>query len=337
MARPLRIEFEGAWYHVMNRGANRQNIFLNDYDYQYFLTLLYDCREMWGLETHGFCLMPNHYHLLAHTPHANLSRAIRHLNGVYTQHFNKSNRRDGSLFRGRYKSILVDQESYLLQVARYIHLNPVKAGLVVNPEDFPWSSYRFYVSDNIGPRALRRDVILDQFGKGWEALAKLKEFTEAGIDEKLERFYQRQRPGSILANQKFLDWIKQKGFLISGQEKASAINKEAPPNKAPSLNYILSVVSQAYEVSLTQVKKLQRGTSNEPRDTAIYLSRKLTGLPLSKIAHLFGCCRQSAISNAISRLGKQMNRDQGLRERVETIKKTMNANQRTEDVAVVQM
>ena len=135
MARPLRIEFPGAWHHAMNRGNARQTIFLDKGDYRAFLDLLDECSSMWGLECHAYCLMPNHYHLLLSTPSGNLSRAMRHLDGVYTQRFNRRHDRDGHLFRGRYKAILVDADSYLLQVARYIHLNPIKARLVQDPQD----------------------------------------------------------------------------------------------------------------------------------------------------------------------------------------------------------
>ena len=125
MSRPLRIQYEGAWYHVMNRGSNRQLIFTRDEHRLIFLQLLEEIVVKYKLEIHAFCLMGNHYHLLVNTPFANLSRVMRHLNGVYTQKFNLLEQRDGPLFRGRYKAILVENEDYLLQVSRYIHLNPV--------------------------------------------------------------------------------------------------------------------------------------------------------------------------------------------------------------------
>ena len=112
MARPLRIEFEGAWYHVMNRGAGRHWIFKSDGHKQYFLSLLETVTQRFNVEVHAYCLMDNHYHLMIHTPEGNLQRVMRHINGVYTQYFNRSESRDGPLFRGRYKSILVDAKAY---------------------------------------------------------------------------------------------------------------------------------------------------------------------------------------------------------------------------------
>jgi REP element-mobilizing transposase RayT len=122
MARPLRILYENAWYHVMNRGASRIKTFYNDDNYKLFLDLLSDTYQRFNLETHAYCLMPNHYHLLVRTPLANLSRCMRHIDGLYTQKFNRIGKRDGALFRGRYKAILIDADSYLLQLSRYIHL-----------------------------------------------------------------------------------------------------------------------------------------------------------------------------------------------------------------------
>src|SRR3989338_5280796 len=127
MARPLRIEFPEACYHVMNRGSERRNIFLHDTDYEAFLGLLEDAGERWQIKVFAFCLMANHYHLFLKTPQGNLSRVMRHLDGLYTQIFNRTYKRDGPLLRGCYKAIVVDADSYLLELVRYIHLNPVKA------------------------------------------------------------------------------------------------------------------------------------------------------------------------------------------------------------------
>ena len=129
MSRPLRIEYEGAWYHVMNRGRRFEDIFDSPDNYTAFVELLKDTSEMWNVRIAAYCLMPNHYHLLVCTPDANISRSMRHLNGLYTQAYNRDHKCDGPLFRGRYKSILVSADDYLLQLVRYIHRNPLKAGI----------------------------------------------------------------------------------------------------------------------------------------------------------------------------------------------------------------
>ena len=125
MTRPLRIEYKDEWYHVMNRGRRGEVIFKGKDDYSRLITLLKETARLWNLRIAAYCLMENHYHLLVQTPDANISRCMRHINGVYTQRFNRGHGCDGQLFRGRYKSILIDADSYLLQLVRYIHRNPL--------------------------------------------------------------------------------------------------------------------------------------------------------------------------------------------------------------------
>jgi len=142
MARPLRIEFAGAIYHVTSRGNGRQRIFLDDRDNRLFLELLGNTLERFQWVCHAYCLMVNHYHLMIETPEANLSKGMHHLNASFSQAHNKRHGAVGHLLQGRFKSIVVDRESYLLELARYVVLNPVRAGMVARPEDWPWSSYR---------------------------------------------------------------------------------------------------------------------------------------------------------------------------------------------------
>jgi len=161
MSRPLRIEYPGAFYHIMNRGRARHRIYRNQADYQRFIHLLSETCAMWAIRVHVYSLMPNHYHLLMETPRGNVSRAMRHLDGVYTQRYNRAHGSDGTLFRGRYKAILIDKDSYLLQVVRYIHLNPIQAKIVREPGDHPWTSHRYYTGKGGGPVGL---VMAEVFG-----------------------------------------------------------------------------------------------------------------------------------------------------------------------------
>jgi len=146
MSRPLRIEFPGAWYHVMNRGRRRENIVENNGDQALFLSLLREAALLWNVGVAAYCLMDNHYHILVQTPQGNLSRFMRHVNGVYTQRFKRRHGYDGQLFRGRYKSILVAEDFHLLELVRHIHNNPLRAGLVDHPKKYRWSSHRSYLS-----------------------------------------------------------------------------------------------------------------------------------------------------------------------------------------------
>lgn len=142
MSRPLRIEFTGALYHATSRGDGREVIFLGDEDRYLFLDVLSEVVRGFNWAIHAYCLMDNHYHLLIETSEGNLSKGMRQLNGVYTQRFNRRHGRVGHVFQGRYKAILVQKESYLLELARYVVLNPVRARMVRTPDQWPWSSYR---------------------------------------------------------------------------------------------------------------------------------------------------------------------------------------------------
>jgi REP element-mobilizing transposase RayT len=165
MARPLRLEFPGALYHVTSRGDGREDIYLDDSDRTLFLDILAGVWTRFNWVVHAYCLMGNHYHLLVETPEANLSRGMRHLNGVYTQRFNRAHGRVGHVFQGRYKALFVEREAYLLELARYVVLNPVRARLVTAPGDWHWSSYRATVGQEPAPPWLETRWILAAFGE----------------------------------------------------------------------------------------------------------------------------------------------------------------------------
>ena len=163
MSRPLRLEFPGAFYHVTSRGDRREPIYLSQADFQDFLVLFSEVCKRFNWRCHAYCLMTNHYHLLIETPDGNLSRGMRHLNGVYTQSFNKCHRRVGHVFQGRYKAIVVDADAYLLELARYIVLNPVRANMVKTAGQWSWSSYTYMIGNGTSPAWLETDRILGEF------------------------------------------------------------------------------------------------------------------------------------------------------------------------------
>jgi len=185
MARPLRIEFEGAVYHITSRGNAREDIFQDDEDRKDFLDILQKVTEQYNWLCHAYCLMSNHYHLVIETPEANLSKGMRQLNGVYTQGYNKRYQRAGHLFQGRYKAIVIDKESYLLEVCRYVVLNPVRAGMVRQPEHWKWSSFRATAGLEKAHPCLTVDWILGQFGRQRKrAIKRYVEFVMAGVGVK---------------------------------------------------------------------------------------------------------------------------------------------------------
>jgi REP element-mobilizing transposase RayT len=185
MSRPLRIEFAGALYHVTSRGDRREPIYEDDEDRHSFLNMLGTVTGDFNWVCHAYCLMGNHYHLLVETPDGNLGRGMRQLNGVYTQWSNRRHRRVGHLFQGRYQAILVDKDSYLLELCRYVVLNPVRAGMVKKPGQWAWSSYRAMMGVQSAPPWLSVQALLAHFGRGLaSARAHYERFVAQGMKAK---------------------------------------------------------------------------------------------------------------------------------------------------------
>ena len=185
MARPLRLEFAGAVYHLTSRGNARQKVFFSDEDRQLFLDTLAQVVSRYGWICHGYCLMANHYHLLVETPKANLSIGMRQLNGIYTQSFNRRHRRVGHLFQGRFKAILVEKESYLLELSRYIVLNPVRVKGEAEMGAWKWSSYRATAGLASVPEFLSIDWLLEQFGRNrLSAQKRYRAFVREGLENR---------------------------------------------------------------------------------------------------------------------------------------------------------
>jgi REP element-mobilizing transposase RayT len=183
MSRPLRIEFEGALYHITSRGNARQPIYLDDADRFTFLDILSRTIERTSWICHAFCLMTNHYHLILETPRANLSNGMRELNGNYTKAFNWRHQREGHLFQARFKSILVEKEHYLRELIRYVVLNPVRAGMVERAEDWRWSSYRATAGLAESPDWLETGWVLGCFGNDRsKAALEYAEFVQEGMN-----------------------------------------------------------------------------------------------------------------------------------------------------------
>jgi putative transposase len=220
MSRPFRITYEGAVYHVMNRGLSRQKVFLDKQCYQKFIRILQDTIEMWDVQIHAVSLLPNHYHLLIETPRANISRAMRHIGAVYTQWFNHKTNRDGPLFRGRYKAILVEEDAYLVELLRYIHLNPVKANLVTSSEEHPWTSHRAYLKSLNSWQWLTTERLLSYFGKRTTSSRKeLNRFVQSGVPKSLEKRLSSSNWPSVFSTKSFealIEW----NFVKDLQNKA---------------------------------------------------------------------------------------------------------------------
>jgi len=233
MARPLRIEFAGALYHITARGNERRDIFFEEADRAMFLDILGNVCKRFNWLCHAYCQMTNHYHLLIETPEGNLSKGMRQLNGVYTQYINRSHNRVGHLFQGRFKGIMVEKESYLLELARYIVLNPVRAGMVGNAGEWPWSSYSGTVGIAKKPEFLTSDWLLSTFGGDRaSACREFRHFVVSGIGG--------ESPWIDLKNQIYLgkeEFIKEMQRHIPKDQRLQDIPKKQKRPLAKALGF----------------------------------------------------------------------------------------------------
>lgn len=195
MPRKKRIAYEGAWYHVFNRANGRKTIVFNDYFYALFLNILDDVKQLYNVEIHSFCLMKNHYHILMRTPSGNISDVMWYFGSHFARHINQEINCDGPVFKGRFESLVIEDTRYLLQVSRYIHLNPVEAGIVNEADEYPWSSYAFFKEDCVEKLSfLTTEFILSHFLDRQEYL----DFVALGNHRKISNFYGRKRVPAIL-------------------------------------------------------------------------------------------------------------------------------------------
>ena len=278
---------------------------------------------MFNLKVSSYCLMSTHYHLLVQTPDGNLSRCMRHLNGIYTQRFNVVNKCDGTLFRGRYKSILVDADSYLLELVRYIHRNPLRAGIAKKPDQYVWSSHLGYLSDDQEWEWLHKEFVLGMLGKdGAVRIKKYRQFVEKQDAEQLLSFFEKTNLPSLLGSNKFVEWAKAKFF-------EGSIHKDVPQSKilAPDRPTIIKAVCGFYNAAEKDIAAVRRGVQNEPRDVAIYLLRTICGEPLMRIGQAFGMTQYSSVSSAIERIKKKRQNDSRFQKRLKEVIESVNKGQ----------
>ena len=250
---------------------------------------------MFNIRIAAYCLMPSHYHILVQTPEMNLARCMRHLNGVFTQRYNIRHKSDGTLFRGRYKSILVEQDSYLLQLVRYIHRNPFREDMVEKLDEYQWSSHRGYITRAKQWHWLYKDFILKMLTSDKrQQIKKYKQFVSIEDSQEILQVFDKKYLPSILGSEGFIKWVK-KVFLTEKH------NKEIPDSKniAPDGESIIKTICSYYKIDEEKVFSVKRGTENEARNVAIYLMRKLRGDPLVKIGSIFNLTKHSSVSSVI--------------------------------------
>lgn len=315
MPRPLRLEFQDAWYHVMNRGAGYQDIYKSVKHREIFLDLLQEASRIFGIEVHAYCLMDNHYHLLVKTPRANLSRAMRHINGIYTQRYNRLEKKDGPLFRGRYKAIIVDGDAYLLQASRYIHLNPVVAKMTKRPEQYRWSSYRNYLQADRKPSWLQTNEILSMLSIKKDVTV-YQQFIEAGLDGETNDFYKRSNMPVIFGSKQSKARLLEK--IEKNKVKASSTDFKRSRD-LPSVDKINQICAAYFNLQKADIYKSGYGQKNEPRKIAMYGCRVWASEKLSVIAGYYGCGSHSSISNAVREIKKRIKLDKKFALKIEKI------------------
>lgn len=319
MGRPLRVELEGAVYHITSRGSVRESIFIDIEDKKRFLAILEDYHNRFGAIYHCFVLMNNHYHLLLETPHGNLVSIMHGINSSYTGYFNRKYNRVGHLFQGRYKAILVEKETYLLELNRYIHLNPVRARICEMPENYDWSSYRGYLYPQERLRWIEYDWTLQQFHEDmWKAIVRYKTFVEEGTSEEISSPLKDAVSGVILGSKNFVD--KLKPYLKERINSKEIVRRKELKGFVPS-EVIIKKVAESYRVPIENLSK--RGKRNLPRKVALYLLHKRSGLPNREIASLFGDIHYTTVSQTVRRLKNEMAKEPKLLKEVARIEKSL--------------
>lgn len=321
MARAWRIEYEGALYHVLSRGNQRQAIFLDEEDRGRFLETLGEMAERFAVEVCAHVLMDNHYHLLLGTPRANLSRAMQWLGVAYTSRFNVKHQRSGHLFQGRFKSILVANDAYLLQLSYYIHANPLRAGMVKRLADYRWSSYPAYAYGKKHPSWLKTERILAQLINAPNRNQTYRENLRRYAQE-AEQVWEDLRHGLILGTDRFVESIKER-FL------PEVPHREMPQQRQAARDSIseeeLAAAAEVLGVDLAAVRASARvpRTAVGKRDLLIYLLQQAGGRTNQEIGDIFGLT-YSAVSRRAALVKGRLAEEKQLAHEYDRLKDKIN-------------
>lgn len=302
MARQLRIEYEGAFYHVTSRGNQRGKIFWDDKDRERLKTILERTKERYDYLLHGYVFMPNHYHFLIGTPRGNLKQIMQNINTSYTVFVNRKYHRVGHLFQGRYKAFIVDKDRYLIELGRYIHLNPVRAELVRKPEEFRWSSYRDYISDRMAGGLVDTDETLGFFSKQRDiAIRRYREFVDEGVGG---RSPLENATGSIIGDEGFRERVVKYLRVLPDKRAIPEIRRF---REKQGIDEIVRGVAKYYGLAEVDLLRRRRRTEGE-RKVAVYLSKVLSGEKNVEIGSVFGITIQ-AVTNAVRSVEERIAED----------------------------
>ncbi|MBN1910695.1 MAG: transposase [Pirellulales bacterium] len=299
MARPLRIEFPGALYHVMSRGNERKAIVRDDADRERRLDWLRRTVETHGWRLHAFVVMGNHEHLFVETPEPNLSAGMQYLNGSYTSYFNRRHRRSGHLLQGRFKAHLVEEEGYFLEISRYIHLNPVRAKMFVQPEAYRWSSFRGYARAASALPWVTYTRVLGEFGCDATAARRAyARFVRSGIGQRIASPLAGARDGLLVGSDGFVSKMRR---LLRDRPNDVAMPQLAHLKPRPTLEAIADTVANhfGHDANLWQPG---RRIDDASRAVAAYLARRRFGYPAHDVAQALGYRSHGGVHNAVRRI-----------------------------------
>lgn len=309
MGRPIRVEYPGALYHITSRGNERKKIFLEDGDRIKFLKILEDYHDRYGILIHSYVLMDNHYHLILETPRGNLLRVMHGINSSYTGYFNRKYGRSGHLFQGRYKGILVEKDAYLLSLSRYVHLNPMRVGVVGRLEQYQWSSYPGYIGKEKESKWVEYAWVLSQFGRDkGRARRRYREYTEEGVRVDTRTPLSNLHGQILLGGEGFIGQIK---GMLKGKRLSQEIVDRKRWMEHPSPIEVVRVISDAFGINQEEILDRKRRT-NIARKVAIYFCQRYTGLSNEAIGELFGGIHYSAVSKVTARIRGEVDKDKEL-------------------------
>jgi REP element-mobilizing transposase RayT len=310
MSRAWRIEYEGALYHLLSRGNEHSDIFVDDYDRKRFLDAIEEMSERFEIDVFAYVLMSNHYHVLLRTRRANLKKAMHWFGTTYTQRFNLRHSRSGHLFQGRYKSIIVQNDAYLIQLSYYIHRNPLRAGIVKRLADYRWSSYRVYAYGHKTPKWLSTDLILSQFEGEQDRYKKYREKVQKYASEE-KHLLEDIRHGLILGTKDFVEKIR-KQYLPS--KLGSAVPQQNQLKTVDEFDSFLIKAGRSLKCDLNSFVQAGRlsGTDKDKRDLLLYFIWRSGHLKNEQIGNLFGIS-YSAVSHAVKSIKAKLKKDQKLR------------------------
>lgn len=311
MGRPLRIEYPGALYHITSRGNERKEIFLDDESRSRFLEILHEYHVRYRILIHSYVLMGNHYHLILETLQGTLLKIMHGINSSYTGYFNRRHKRSGHLFQGRYKGILVDKDAYLMQLSRYVHLNPVRARIVARPEQYKWSSYPGYIGKEKENSWVEYAWVLSKFGLDkMEARNKYRAYVEEGVTAELESPLKNIQGQAVLGDEEFVCEIKK---MLNGKILSREIveRKRLTTQLRPS--EIISKVALTFGIDVNTIIEKRR-RDNIARKVAIYYVQRHTGLNNEEIGRMFGGIHSSAVSKASTAVKNGLTHDEKISE-----------------------